>query len=109
MVIIIDKKANKEQITKMLEDFDSYIKVVIDIDKGILAAGGDRHFDAEQTLLENGSKQSSLWGGGIDWETKEIDYNSIINLRPKQENPSRDILNTDIRAKFDKIIITFLL
>ena len=58
---------------------------------------------------ENGSKQSGLWGGGLDMETKEIDYNSIINLRPGQNNPSRDILSQTIREKFDQIVQNLLL
>ena len=53
---------------------------------------------------EEGSRQADLWGGGVDLETKEIDYNSIINLRPNQENPSRDILSKEIRSKIDKIV-----
>ena len=104
MIIVINKKAAIEQIQKMSKEFDGYIKIVVDIDKGILAGGGKRHFDCEQKLLEMNSKQSSLWGGGIDMETKEIDYNSVINLRPGQNNPSRDILSQTIREKFDQIV-----
>ncbi|HNP89229.1 MAG: hypothetical protein BWY24_00771 [Microgenomates group bacterium ADurb.Bin219] len=61
-------------------------------------------FEEEEILLTNGSKQEDLWGGGFDLKTNEIDYNSVINLRPNQENPSRDILSLDIRKKFDKIV-----
>lgn len=108
MIIIVDKKATKDEIKKMAEDFEGFIKVVVDIDKKLLAGGGERHFDAEQQLLEKGSKQSSLWGGGFDLETKEIDYNSMINLRPAQSNPSRDILSLEVREIFDKIVKEFL-
>ena len=68
-----------------------------------------KHFDEEKVLLEDGSKQENLWGGGLDVQTKEIDYNSIINLRPNQENPSRDILSKEIRQKFDNIVKEYLL
>lgn len=104
MIILIKKKATNEEIKKMSEDFDGYIKIVCDIDKQILAGGGKRHADAEQLLLSQGSNQKYLWGGGIDWETKEIDYNSIINLRPNQHNPSRDILSQEVRKQFDVIV-----
>ena len=93
----------------MSRDFDGYIKLVVDMEKEILAGGGERHVDAEQILLKEGSEQQHLWGGGLDWETKEIDYNSVINLRPNQENPSRDILDTQIRKKFDAIVKKLLL
>lgn len=109
MLLVIRKKATKEEIKKMAEDFDGYIKLVVDVEKGILAGGSERHFDGEQKLLEEGSKQENLWGGGLDCQTKEIDYNSIVNLRPKQNNPSRDILSQGIRKKFDKIVKDLLL
>lgn len=104
MLLVIYKKAVGEEIKKIAEDFDGYIKVVVDIEKEILAGGGERHFDGEQKLLELGSRQKDLWGGGLDLETKEIDYNSIINLRPSAGNPSRDILSTEVRKKFDEIV-----
>lgn len=104
MLLLITKKATKKVVGKVTEDLDGYIKVVVDVEKNILAAGGERHFQGEELLLKRGSKQKNLWGGGIDWETKEIDYNSIINLRPNQDNPSRDILVKEVREKFDTII-----
>lgn len=107
MLLVFRKKATKEEIKKIAEDLDGYIKLVVDVDKEIIAAGGKRHYEGEQKLLELGSKQGSLWGGGLDLETKEIDFNSIINLRPK-ENPSRDILSEKVRKKFKKIVKTFL-
>ena len=108
-MIIIQKRATKKQIKKMVEQFEGYIKLVVDVEKGILAGGGDRHFDEEKALLEDGSRQEDLWGGGLDLETKEIDYNSIINLRPNQENPSRDIMSVEIRKKFDNLVRKLLL
>lgn len=104
MLLVIKRKATPEEIKQMAEDLDGYIKLVVDVEQGILAGGGERHVDAEQKLLQEGSKQENLWGGGIDTETLEIDYNSVINLRPRQENPSRDILSQEIREKFDKIV-----
>ncbi len=106
---IIRKKASKKELKEIAEYFEGYIKVVVDIDREILAGGGGRHCDDERILLDDGSKQKDLWGGGLDIETGEIDYNSIINLRPKQDNPSRDILSKEIREKFDKIVKRLLL
>lgn len=104
MLLIISKKAIKEEIDKIAEDFDGYIKLVVDVERKILAGGGKRHFEGEQRLLKQGSKQKNLWGGGLDLTSKEIDYNSVINLRPSQNNPSRDILSLEKRREFDKIV-----
>lgn len=109
IIILKSKKATKEQIEKMCHELGKYIKVVVDIEKGILAGGGAMHYDEEQLLLEYGCEQKNLWGGGIDFTTNEVDYNSMINVRPNQENPSRDILSEEIRKKLKKIVADFLL
>lgn len=106
--MIIREKASKKQIEEMAKHFEGYIKVVVDLERGILSGGGDRHFDEEKILLADGSLQKNLWGGGYDTKTKEVDYNSIINLRPNQNNPSRDILSLEVRQKFDDIIKNLL-
>lgn len=93
----------------MAQQFDGYIKVVVDVEQEILAGGAERHVDCEQILLSQGSRQQNLWGGGVDMETSEIDYNSIINLRPSANNPSRDILSQEMRKKFDTIVKRLLL
>lgn len=92
-----------DEIEKLKERFKVYIKTVIDIEKNICTAGMDRHFEGEKILLEMGSKQSNIWGGGIDLETKEIDYNSFINIRPKDNNLKNDIQNEGIREKYKKL------
>ena len=109
MLIVIKKKATKGEIEKMAEDLMGFIKVVVDVESKILVGGGQRHVEGEQKLLQGGSKQQNLWGGGFDIETREIDYNSMINLRSSQDNPSRDILSSEIRKRFDKIVKDLLL
>jgi hypothetical protein len=56
----------------------------VDVNRKILSAGGDKHVDGEQMLLKDGSKQEDLWGAGLDLETSEMDFDSMINLRPEQ-------------------------
>lgn len=107
-MIILTKKATEEQIKKMCYEFGNYIKVVVDVEKGILAGGAAMHYDEEQLLLEYGCKQENLWGGGMDFVTGAVDYNSMINIRPNQGNPSRDILSKEIRDKFESIVMKLL-
>lgn len=103
MVITKNEPFTKEEIVKLRELFDVYIKTVIDVKRKICSAGSDRHFDSEKILLEQGSSQENLWGGGIDLETMTIDCNSMINIRPQQRNNSNEIQNTKIRKKFEKL------
>lgn len=103
MLITKSSPFNIEEINKLKEQFDPYIKTVIDINKKVCSAGMDRHFEGEQILLKDGSKQSDLWGGGIDLETKIIDFNSFINIRPNDNNTSNEIQNQDIRKKYEEL------
>ncbi len=103
MIITKNIPYTKEEVGKLKEEFGSYIKTVIDIEKKICSAGADRHFESEKILLDGGSKQSDLWGGGIDLDTKVIDFNSFINIRPADKNTSNEILDTKIRKRFEEL------
>ena len=102
MIVTKTKPFTVEEVEKLKEQFEVYIKTVIDMENKICSAGMDRHFDGEQILLEQGSKQSSLWGGGIDLETKTIDFNSFINIRPRDNNMSNEIQDPKIREEYLK-------
>lgn len=104
MLLIIKTKADKETLKSVAADLDEYIKFVVDTEREILAAGGLRHFEGEGLLLKDGSKQENLWGGGLDLETGEIDFDSIINIRPNQGNSSREVLSEEIRKKMVEIV-----
>lgn len=103
MIITKSKLFTDEEILKLREFFDTYIKTVIDVNKKICSAGMDRHFEGEKILLDQDSKQSDVWGGGIDLETKIIDFNSFINIRPNDHNNSNEILDPKIRRKYEEL------
>ena len=107
MLLIIRAKTDSETLKRVAEDLKGYIKVVVDIRRGILSAGGSKHVDGEQLLLKDGSRQEDLWGAGLDLETNEMDFDSMINLRPKQ-NTSREILDQNIREQVERITRSFL-
>lgn len=102
MIITKSKPYTKEEIEKLKEVFDVYVKTVIDVEKKVCCAGMDRHFEGEKILLEQGSLQSDIWGGGIDIETKEIDYNSFINIR-SMDNKSNEIQDSAVRKKYEEL------
>lgn len=103
MIITKSEPFTKAEIEQVKEQFEVYIKTVIDIEKKVCSAGADRHFESEKILLEQGSKQSNLWGGGIDLETKIIDFNSFINIRPRQKNESNEIQDPKIRKQYEEL------
>ena len=91
MIYLIQDRGTKDQIEQMLETLGDYIKLAVDIERKILAGGGELHADCEAVLLENGSKQVDIWGA--DWYpmTQEVGYESLINIRPRQNNRSMEI------------------
>ena len=84
------------------------IKLAVDIDREILAGGGELHADCEQVLLENGSQQENVWGA--DWypEVKRVGFESLINIRPRQQNRSMEIKDPILREKIEMIVKNLL-
>ncbi len=107
MIITKNEPFTRDEIEKLKECFVVYIKTVIDVEKKICSAGCDRHYDSERILLDVGSMQENLWGGGIDLETKTIDCNSFINIRPDQKNTSNEIQNETTRDEFTRLMKYF--
>ncbi|OGV89192.1 hypothetical protein A2Z41_01860 [Microgenomates group bacterium RBG_19FT_COMBO_39_10] len=101
-IILVEDKLTKEDFQKAREDYESYIKLTIDIEQEKAALGGEYHADAEKLLLNQGSKQENIWGGGVNLETKQFETNAIINLRPGK-NDSPEILDPQTRNDFLKI------
>ncbi len=81
--------------------FGNLVKAVVDVDQNLLVIDAELHADQEQFLLENGSKQANLWGINLYPEkfgTDEfIEFDSMINIRPKQNNRSRDVEDKALR------------
>lgn len=87
--------------------FGDMVKAVIDLEKGIMAIGGELHADEEALLLEQESKQENLWGINIYPALKGeefIEFDSMINVRPSQANRSRGVENFELREKIKQIV-----
>ncbi len=88
------------------ESYTELVKAVVDVELGLMAVGGEFHADEEAVLLEHGSKQENLWGLNIHFKkTKEerIEFDSMINIRPRQGNRSRNIESEEIKKQ---VIVT---
>ncbi len=102
-ILKIDHFPNEEDIQKLSKELDGYIKLVADIKKEILYGGSRLHADSEKILIDTGSLQENVWGGGVDLISKKIDCSAVANIRSSM-NPSTEILNPDTRQKFIKIV-----
>ena len=104
MVNLIQERATKEQLEEMLENLSSYIKVAVDIERGILAGGGEHHADCEAVLLENGSKSVDIWRA--DWYplTQDVGYEFLTNISPRQNNRSMESQDRSIIEQVAQIV-----
>jgi hypothetical protein len=107
-ISIIRNRATQEQIREMLEELDTYIKLAIDVERNVLAGGGEYHADCEEVLLEDGSRQEDIWGA--DWYpgSKTVEFVALINIRPRQGNRGMEIEDPKLRAKIEAIVRRFL-
>jgi hypothetical protein len=103
LIHILLQPATTNQIAEMLQANRFYIKTVVDIRQQILAGGGEMHSDCELVLLDNGSEQPDIWGASWNPISQEIFYESMVNLRPRQ-NRSMEILDSTIREQIEQII-----
>ncbi len=102
-------KISVAELSNMAEKmYGSLVKADVDVDKKLVVVDMEMHADGEAYLLENGSKQDSLWGLNLHpdkYKTDDfIEFDSMINIRPRQNNPSRDVLNETIRQRLSTII-----
>ena len=110
---ILQQPISREELRSLAENtFGDMIKCVADVSEKLLALDAELHADLERLLLENGSAQENLWGFNLypDEEGEDfIEYDSLINIRSWQGNPSRDVEDPEIREAIKAIVDKFIL
>lgn len=103
---IIRDKISREELKELAKEFYvEMVKGVADIERGIIALGGEWHIDANEVLMQDGSEQQNLWGFNV-YLDKRIEYHSLINIRPLQNNRTLEVQDENIRKKMFDIINT---
>ncbi len=102
-----------DELTSMSKGmFDGLVKAVVDVKKGIMVVDAELHVDEEQLLLENESSQEDLWGINLypdRFNDDFIEYDSMINLRPSQDNRTRSIDDPAVRNRIVSIVNSLVL
>jgi hypothetical protein len=102
------EKISIDELKQMAERmFGNLVKAVVDIKLKKLVVDAEMHSDEEEYLLQNGSRQEDLWGinlypeqAGADF----IEFDSMINLRPSQQNRTRGVDDPEIQKKIIDIV-----
>lgn len=107
------ERISKTELAEMAERlFGEFVKGVVDIEREILAIDAELHADLEAALLEKGSKQDMLWGINLYPEEEGddfIEFDSMINIRPRQGNRSRSVESLEIQKKIRELVAKLVL
>lgn len=111
---IVQNQISVHKLQEMADQmFGNLVKAVVDVELNVLIVDAELHSDLEQFLLKEGSRQPNLWGINLHPDLynsdKFVEFDSMINLKPNQENFSRDVKDQVIRKKILKVIASKIL
>ena len=103
-IIVIAKKISSKMLNKYLgAPFEKTIKTTIDVEKEIIALGGEMHADSEKFLLKESSKLEDIWGADLYPLQKEddtrIEFTSPINISPSADNLGMEMSSQEIKKR----------
>lgn len=104
------EKISIGELTKMADKmYGGFVKGVVDLKNKLLVLDAEMHADEEQYLLEAGSNQEDLWGINLyptKFGTDEfIEFDSMINIRPRQKNMSRSVEDKTIQKEIIFLVL----
>jgi len=105
-VVLLTRRIDSAELRRLAERFEEMVKYVVDVERRLIAIGGEMHSDAEQVLLEAGSRQADLWGANYyPGRGREgcIEYTSLINIRPASGNRGMELHDPALRQAVQEI------
>ena len=106
--VLVTEPTSLSELRRTGEElYGDMVKAVVDVQKQVMAVGGELHSDEEAFLIETNSRQENLWGINIYTEREldeMIEFDSMINIRPRQKNRSRYVEDDQIRKEIIRIV-----
>jgi hypothetical protein len=106
--ILIDEPVSRKELREAGEElYGDMVKAVVDVEKEVMAVGAELHADEEAFLLERNSRQENLWGINLYTERampEMLEFDSMINIRPRQNNRSRGVEDSELRELIIAIV-----
>ena len=107
-ILIVREPVTLDELRSLARaQFGEMIKAVVDVQQGVMAIGGELHADEEAVLLDEGSRQSDLWGINLYPDAaaaERVEFDSMINVRPAQGNRSRSVEDAARRERIQGIV-----
>ena len=105
---LVSEPISTQQLREVGEElFGDMVKAVVDVQKEIMAVGAELHADEEAFLLERNSRQEDLWGINLYTNStmpEMVEFDSMINIRPRQNNRSRGVEDAALRERIIEIV-----
>ena len=105
--ILIESISRAELASLAEEGFGDMVKAVVDVQREVTAIGSELHWDEGAALHEDGANKRGPWGinlypaeSGDAW----IEFDSMINIRPKEGNRSRNVEDGGVRERIRSIV-----
>ncbi len=103
MIRLLKEKTSPAEIQEMLQEYEGMIKIVVDVRRRFLSGGGEMHADCESVLLDDGSEQDDLWGANWFPNEQRIEFESLINIRPRLGNRNILIQDENLRKQVESV------
>ena len=110
---IVREKIPKEALSAAArENFETMVKVAVDVARGLLTVGGEWHSEGQELLVRDGSSGAEVWGVNFyPWHEPKnrIEYIALINIKPSVPNRAMEIHDTHVKQEIHDIVQTLLL
>lgn len=107
-IVVVEDRLAPTELRRLCDAFfGDMVKVVVDVERGIVAVGGELHADGEAVLLETGSRPEAVWGANYypgRGPEHCVDFTALINIRPAHGNRAMEILDPDVRQRVRDVI-----
>jgi hypothetical protein len=111
-IVIAQERIEPAELRRLVNlYFKDMVKFVVDLQRHVVAVGGELHADAEALLLEHGSRQGDLWGGNYlpgRGPDSCIEFASLINIRPAENNRSMMVEDSMTRQEIRTIVFELI-
>ena len=107
-IVVVSTRIDAADLKRLVElFFVDMVKLVVDVERTLVAVGGELHADAEAILLEAGSRHVDLWGAnyypGLGPD-QCLEYTALINIRPAQGNRSMEVQDPATRGRMAALV-----
>jgi hypothetical protein len=90
-----------------MNHFEELVKADVDLGREVMAVDAAMHADLEEALLQDGAEQADVWGINLYPDNPRdsfIEYTSLINIRPSQDNFSMEIQDPELRDRIRAVV-----